>query len=306
MRYRIRLKSVKGRDFPEEFYHFMLGYCLPGMNELLKRLEGSHISEVDIEKYGPIMDQKFAELLNLFSIHHRFVEPHEDTPPGTATIYPPRWDIWSFDIISYRSLGVFAKMKVLAKSILQKPYAVDSFWWNQKGFRKEIKRLTQHILERLDIMDNSSNEILLLKRSGRSELYDKQKERGNLHRYGVERRALIGLEEAQKKFVGNGLNMIIFEPGEYSLVEQIRKFRACSAIVTIRGAELANVMWMKPGTKAVVIDGFGNSVNSPTQILADIMGVKFDVIRIPKNDYPELDGDLIARINKRLEKNDGN
>lgn len=298
MKQYIRLTRVQNRDFPEEFFHFMWGYSLPGLSKVLNEWQSS---EVLIEPYGPILDSKFGELLNTFDFSFRILPDEKQTQEEWNSIYPSRWDIFLIDFNVYQQASLKRKLKTLARLTL------DGKLWSSFLFKKrkclnEIIELRSAVINRLQASESMKevseydNAYLFLIRSGKSALYDLQKSRGNLHRYGAERRALVGIPEGIEYLKEKGYNVVPFESGKYAMWKQIEAFHRCKGIIGIRGAELSNILWMKPQTQSIVIDNFNDGTSSPTRVIAAQIGVHFDEIHTEAGQYPELDQTLLTRI----------
>ena len=103
--------------------------------------------------------------------------------------------------------------------------------------------------------------------------YDLQKNIGSKYDYGFARRALNGIPEAVEVLSKSGEDFFIYNPGADSYLDQIWSYSAARNVIAIRGAELANVLWMNPGSKVIEIDNFpGAGINSnPATILGQIM-----------------------------------
>jgi capsular polysaccharide biosynthesis protein len=94
----------------------------------------------------------------------------------------------------------------------------------------------------------------------------------------------------------------VFEPGAHTLEEQIRAFASCRGIIAIRGAELANIVWLSPTSKVIVINaGQFRLSQPPARGLARLLGISYAEIELGEECYPALDDALIERIRAHIE-----
>jgi capsular polysaccharide biosynthesis protein len=68
---------------------------------------------------------------------------------------------------------------------------------------------------------------------------------------------MLHLEEGMKLLRKQKIPATIYEPGRYTLVEQIRTFYNADGVVAIRGADLANLLWLKPGSLVFMVNPMG-------------------------------------------------
>ena len=83
----IKFKSNKV-DYPESFFHYILGYAYPAIALILKKNDFWEKQQYLIEPYGEIMDSKFIELFNIIEMPYSFLEDNSQS----SIIYPKRWD----------------------------------------------------------------------------------------------------------------------------------------------------------------------------------------------------------------------
>ena len=108
--------------------------------------------------------------------------------------------------------------------------------------------------------------------------------------YGVGRRSLEGVGAAASVLRGRGYRVRVFEPGAHTLREQIRAFHASKGVIGIVGAELANILWMTPGSKVIVVKPLTMDWPMLSPILARILDLEY-VSMSPEPDgmHPRLD-----------------
>lgn len=94
--------------------------------------------------------------------------------------------------------------------------------------------------------------ILLLCRSPEPEYYS-EKGQAQAKKYGASRRTLIDIKEGFEFFKSKGHNIQMYEPGSDDIFAQIKKFYGAKIVIGVKGAELANTFWMRPGSKMLII-----------------------------------------------------
>lgn len=93
---------------------------------------------------------------------------------------------------------------------------------------------------------------LLLCRSPEPEYYSENGQ-AEAKKYGASRRTMVDIDEAFEFFKAKGHNIEKYEPGSDNIFTQIRKFYDVDTVIGIKGAELSNTFWMKPGSKMFVV-----------------------------------------------------
>ncbi|MEB2786436.1 glycosyltransferase 61 family protein [Algoriphagus persicinus] len=82
--------------------------------------------------------------------------------------------------------------------------------------------------------------------------------------YGNERRTLNQVEEGIEQLSTEGYDCLSYEPGSHNLACQINHFSKCSGIIGVRGAEFANMVWMKENA-IVILFRSADFNNTPLQ-----------------------------------------
>ena len=115
-------------------------------------------------------------------------------------------------------------------------------------------------------------------------------------RYGTGRRSLEGLETFRDALVSRGIPAVVYEPGAHGLLCQARHFSRARGAVGIRGAEFANLVWMRPSAVVLMLRWSSNRA-PPQRKLAQAVGVTSYVeLEIPTSDRTHLDTDRILRV----------
>lgn len=244
----------------EHYWHFMLGYLLPSLHHIIKVSESSPASSLTFvfEDCGPVMNGLIEEMADLFSIQYR-IEKNQSTN-ATNVITVPRWDILlrrSFFFLIWRRRFV---TDLSIRNTRNFPKRVRrSITISRQSFqlKKDLLSVKDAILSRINNLETApSAGMLLLKRSEMPAYYNKNGaalKKG----YGNSRRSMLHLEEGMKLLREQEISATIYEPGKYSLVEQIHTFYNADGVIAIRGADLANMLWLKPGSLVLMANPMG-------------------------------------------------
>ncbi len=113
--------------------------------------------------------------------------------------------------------------------------------------------------------------------------------------YGVSRRGLLGIQAAKKKLLESEIPVEVFEPGQFSLTEQIKVFQSCKGIIAIKGAEFANLIWLKPHSQVILIKPLCMNTVPYQKKLADILDLNYIEIETDQGNYPKLDPEILEQ-----------
>lgn len=301
MRYYISLKRTGNRDFPYEFFHYYWGYLMPSFWVILqKRLHHDRDIKFVFESFGTILDLKTAELADLFSLDYKIVEPI--TPISTdQLLVPPRWDINLQDLQSFKAASLFSMAKRMLKRALMYDGVFDEMLFHKMTLQKSILFVRDKVLNEIRVEETESRpNIKILKRTTPDDVYNQQKIENEVHRIGTERRSLTNLINGVSWFKQRGQLCEIYQPGNDSLLKQIDEFHNAITVIGIRGAELSNIIWMRPDSKVIVIDNFNDGIGSPCELLSTFVNATFEIIHVDSKPHHELNGDLLKRITDKI------
>ncbi|MCI4648288.1 glycosyltransferase family 61 protein [Phaeodactylibacter sp.] len=252
-------KGEKGGS-KEHYWHFMLGYLLPSLNHILKvtKSRPEYSSRFVFEDCGPVMNDLIEEIADLFSIQYR-IENNRATNAEDVIIVP-RWDILlrrSFFFLVWRRRFVTDLSIRNTRKFPKRVRRSIAISRQSLQLKKDLLSVRDAILSRINDLETvPSAGMLLLKRSEMPAYYS---ENGQARKkgYGNSRRSMLHLEEGMKLLREQEISATIYEPGKYSLVEQIHTFHKADGIVAIRGADLANMLWLKPGSLVLMVNPMG-------------------------------------------------
>ncbi|HZP14075.1 MAG TPA: glycosyltransferase 61 family protein [Nevskiaceae bacterium] len=275
-------KSLRMGGSVEHFYHFMWGYLLPAAFEYLRN-EAARSPRSStrflFRSCGPVMDRRLEEVFNRLSAHFAILgEQQLDDDPSLDVIVLPRWDGWINLTWKHRADGLHIDPAELQPTI------------------EHIRSVRKWLLDRFLLSEQSGRAapFLLLKRSAEHAFYAPGG-KAEISGYGTGRRELLGLEAAREQLTKRGIGCEIFEPGACSLAEQINAFHASRGLVCMRGAEVANLLWLKPGSKVVLFNpAAAMPVKSPARVLAHIFELDYEEIDVGSQLRPVLDAERLA------------
>jgi len=302
----------RGTGVQEHFFHFMWGYLLPAASAIIDMQAGASTYRVRDEfvfsSCGPVMDAKTAEMARLLEIESSIVhDEREGRRPGTVTVPVPRWDAFLCEYSAYSSLprrtAAFRAVRQAARQGSLPPAV-----WSRRRIVHEIQHLRQVVLDKVRARDQAASSgedaagYYILQRSEEPPYYSPQRGRARTPTYGTSRRSLLGVDRAAAALSRESRSVGVFEPGRHTLAEQIRAFGGCRGIIAIRGAELANIVWLNATSKVIVINAGRFHLSAPpARGLAQLLGIDYAEIELGEECYPALTDELIERIRAHIE-----
>ncbi len=293
---------------PEHYSHFLWGYLLPALNEVINiesDVSSKRVSKIFLfRSCGPVMNKLINEMLSLYNCSYEIIENNTLNADDCFTkIIVPRWDVWlrDFSMIKHWQF-TSTTLKYILKNILLKNLFLILL--KQTKFKSDfltlilnVKTNTFHKIDKVTpvcTVNLDADSYLILKRSPQPKYYENGG-KAEISTYGTDRRELIGIKNAVKNLRNNNIPVKIFEPGKHTLVEQIKAFQNCKGIVGIKGAEFANLIWMKPKSKVILIRPINFNPPPVQNSLANILGLNYFEITTKEGMYPTLNADLILK-----------
>jgi hypothetical protein len=294
----------------EHYYHFLWGYLLPTCHYLITRAEPAltatppwrrwlarlgrqlrHHTGLDrryvFRSCGPLMDPLIAETLSALGRRFSIIDKHLHSGyDGADKVFPARWDVWLHHV--WFKLGDAANYP---GTLLTQP--------------EHFLQVRQHLLD-VFLTDKSRRDTrtadapyLILKRSAQHAFYERGG-KAEIATYGTGRRTLHGLEAAQACLADHGIPCRIFEAGQHSLREQINAFHHCRGIIAMRGAEVANMIWMQPRSQVILHNPAVNMpTGSPARAFASYFDLDYTEIDVGDAMHPTLNAaELLARLHR--------
>ena len=242
------------KDGKEHYFHFLHGYLLPGLSHALARGRQS----VRFEYCGPLMQPRIAEACALLSLDLAPPLP-ADVPREGRRRKVPRWD----------------KLLLRYGAPPQPPCVLQ-------GYRAGSRRVRRALLDaarRATLASGSlarwrETDVLVFERSPEHPYYQSPKTAG-FEGYGRSRRHLKNSRDIADALCAGGLRAEALDLGALSLADQIMACHHAKAVFGVRGAEFANLFWMRPASAAVMLATPIDRENHGSRSLAAIYGVHF-------------------------------
>jgi hypothetical protein len=247
----------------EHYYHFLLGYLLPCVHTIsglgqARRGVGQRECRWHVRSCGPLMDRILEEALGSLGVWYEVASAEDlDARVTLETVTVPRFDWWIAGI-RWRAAR----------------HRSDARCGQMLGAATRCAAL---------LRGNGSSRIrdgayLLIRRSEQPEYY-RRGGPAEIAGYGTGRRSLPGIEEAAEFLARRGIEVEVFEPGQHSLATQIDAFRRCRGVIAMRGAELANMVWLSPGSRIFMFHPPMGAIRAPQSVIAALMGL--DLVDMP-------------------------
>ncbi len=293
----IRYDRQRGGGDRDNYYHFLLGFLLPTVDFIIKtgkKETPEHPTDFYVESCGAVMDELFYEVADKWKLKLKIL-PLGGTPEGGfIEFFPPRWDLF---FLYHAYLSNF-KLRDVFQNLVKE---VIIYWLKPQIFLFKKRKIEVLAFKKVintylrDLGLNGKAYYGILKRSVGKLAVDRTGKSIMTTFRNVDRR-LSGLDKAQKALSDKGVDTVIFEPGKETLMSQIMFFQNCRGIIAIRGAELANVFWMKPKSKVIVFDYSRNGTSSPAKAISKIIGLDYYEIRDNISEKQEFNTALINKV----------
>jgi len=237
---------------------------------------------------GPIINEILIEILNSIDVEYH-VTSEKEFEVDSSTWIVPRWDIYLYwDLI----LSGKEKEYPIIQPFLKADHIISVIKHSSKSeFKSKMDHVRQFLLDKMDIPAIAQNKaeacFLILKRSPEPAFY-KQNGNAELKGYGISRRSLVDIDETLAHLHEQQIHVEAYEPGKNTFMHQVRTFKSCAGVIAIRGAELANIIWLEPNSKVIVISPtFLNHPSVPKE-LARILGLAYIELETTMKKYPSL------------------
>jgi hypothetical protein len=267
----------------EHFWHFLFGVAFPLLDFHRRNPDRLRGARLELESCGPVMDRVLPPLfrglgLDLAAAPAPTAEPAGDEPDrarwiaslADGCIRLPRWD-----------------------------QRLETAGISDAAFAESIRATAAFVAAEASGLGccretTPSDGYLLLRRSPEPDYYGPGGG-ADAKGYGTGRRELSGLEPCLEALAARGIPAAVYEPGAHELACQIRHFARARGVIGLRGAELANLAWMRP--EAVVLMLCWTSPRTPPQrLLAAALGIgRYRELELREGRSGTLDADLIVR-----------
>ncbi len=245
---RIQYDSSVPWGAKEHYFHALHGYLLPGLHHALMH----HYDGIQFEDCGPLIQPRLSEGCQLAGL--AYVDTDESVRADTYRL--PRWDrlLLHFEAPPPPNSVIDAYRQTVTPLLNRLRSAAKETWGDfPTQFQQDM--------------------IAVIRRSDDHPFYHSDR-MAAFPAYGTGRSELINASDVARTLQSEGLAAQVVEFGAMSLGEQILTASRASAILGIRGAEFANVIWMRPHTRAVMLAPPGRE-NYATRTLSRIVQVNF-------------------------------
>jgi len=266
----------------------MWGFLLPTLHRIILDKKASSKNSYIIQSSGPVMDKVFQSLLDICSIDAKITSKRDID--GIENTVVKRWDHWLLYISTQENKQ---QAKVLWKFI-------DGHKEIKTYLKQAIQEIREYLLALVKDNDRTKeykDQFIILKRSAPPEFYQADGDAEN-KTYGSTRRSIQGLNETASYLNKKQINTKVFEPGAYTIIEQIQIFNECRGVIGVRGAEFSNLIWMKPRAKAIMLLPSNLYSYSIPQAFAEIMDLDFHILKTYGGKHPTLEPKLLYNIIK--------
>lgn len=299
MNYYLKFDTNLQYGSPEHFFHFMLGYFLPGLNRILVY---NFIARKNIrftfDSCGPVMNNIISAWMKQIHVEYEILSPVESSKREyTAILLVSRWDMQLLNLLKLNE--EFKLSDQSFNSMLSRVLRLQKLLHRIKCLRiKIILKLKILFIKYMVLKSNMirfnpfdirsyTDQYILLKRSEEPDYY-KKGGGAQFESYGTNRRALVGIDQAVADLRKKGIPIVTFEPGNYPLIHQIKVFSCAKGVIGIKGAEFANMIWMKPKSKLIVIIPDSMKSKNVQKVLSGLLNLEYIEVKTTGGLYPDL------------------
>ena len=93
--------------------------------------------------------------------------------------------------------------------------------------------------------------------------------------YGAGRRYIFNINQIYEHLKNENINVAIYDSGQDNLLAQGKKVNDVKGIIGIRGAEFANIFWMKKNSTIIMFLSPIPKENHGVRNLCELLGMKF-------------------------------
>lgn len=282
----------------EHYFHFLLGYLLPGLHAAgIHQHRAGARPALRFMNCGPIMNGRIHDACTALGIDYRIEADSQAAGDSLARgdwLIAPRWDAWLC-----RGIPTTIRPRRLLRDRYQQLTGTSSASAMRQFRRFMLDAATKPRSQRTgstraERSPHGRGEWLLLKRSSEPSFY----QRGGgaeVPHYGTGRRSIANLETLADQLQAAGLPIRIYEPGSDTLIDQINTFHNCAGVIAIRGAELANQIWMRPGSHTLMLATPLKVENYAAWNLAHSLRIRFQQLQVDSN-TPHVDPQRVLEL----------
>ncbi|MBP7461332.1 MAG: glycosyltransferase family 61 protein [Candidatus Delongbacteria bacterium] len=264
----------------------MFGYLLPAWSYIrtCKRAISNH-AVFYFESCGPLMNQHLQELSRIEGFNLVILEENESPPDSVYYSYfCPQWDI----ALKNKSLETIRRWRLRSKLGLGVfvPHEI-----------RDLLRLRRYCLDKFHFRSGDVKGWLLYRRSAPHPFYTSEHKGERIIFYGAGKRYIHNMDEIHEYLENEGIHVTIYDAGQDSLLAQGKKVNEVKGLIGIRGAEFANIFWMKENSTILM---FLNPIaveNHGVRNLCELLNMKFIGIPVESNTPTVNPSDLKPLLN---------
>ena len=237
----------------EHYFHALHGYLLPGLHHALAH----GYRDIQFDDCGPLIQPRLYQGCELVGLN--YVDPQASIMTDVYRV--PRWDryLLHFEASAPSDSLIDAYRQMVTPLVQQMQSSAQSL---DGGFVEEF----------------AMNSVAVIKRSDDHPFYHSAR-MAQFPSYGVGRTDLINAHEVANRLSDQGIAAQVVEFGVMTLGQQIQVASRARAFIGIRGAEFANVIWMRPDTHAIMLATPARE-NHATRTLSRIKKVRFASVAV--------------------------
>jgi len=281
---------------PQHFYHFAWGYLFPALS-LVRGRDRPRETYV-FEDCGPKMTPLIEEVAKALGLSIQVVE--RSRLSGAEDLRVPRWDVlclhrfWAD--MPESSDHRLAAVRDVIRDRRPEHWALVNGADISGAFQQDVLAFRQWMLDGFcDPETVPWDSFLVLRRSEELPFYGPEGG-ADIKGYGAARRALSNVDAAVAGLAERGVAASAFECGAHDLAGQAFAFARSRGVAMIRGAEVANLIWARPGTRVYILTPeIMQMVPPPHEGLARLMGLRIKQVLV-SGDFPELSAADVAEF----------
>ena len=289
----------------EHYYHFLWGYLLPAVHKMIAIESNAEVLDSKrrylLRSCGPLMDPITREAFSLFQCDHKIVRSTQLKELESSNKFlVPRWDVRLLALTGETGLRQFLRDPHIADHYMHLTESCgfeEDLSMSMNCVRSEVLKKVKD-LDTVESLHSGRGSYLILRRSPQPKYYEIGGP-AESSTYGTARRSLRGIEGSIERLHTSGINARAFEPGSKSLAEQIATFHNCRGVIGVIGAEFANIIWMEPKAKVVVIRPSRIALAELTRALARLLKLEFHEMSTDEGCHPELNSEALLTVLSR-------
>jgi hypothetical protein len=280
----------------EHFFHFIWGYLLPAVHFISQNLHEE--KKYIFRSCGPLMDLHIHEVMQACKVNYE-IKPKDFTCGTSETLVLPRWDVFLLrPLLSSPGTSSFKAINAIQSHFANNKHLFDECM--AFDLAAAVASTKQFIVKAFNLESQeepqSNRKLLVLKRSEEPEFYRNGTGAAEISGYGAGRRALKNPEEIAENFCLMNILASVYEPGKYSLREQIDTYRQCKGIIGIKGAEFANLLWLPQDSRVVLIEPLKMNTPPVQKFLAELLMLDYRQINLNEGNHPNIHIDQLIPV----------